>query len=110
MRIGRVFAASFWGHSVARAFVPTFRHHRSAVTMSSTPLFDPSPYFTAPQPAETKDYCMQQTMVRVKDPAVSMKFYCEVLGFKLLMYRDFPQWGFSVYFVAHGLSGEVLVP
>ena len=69
-----------------------------------------SPASPRPQPAETKDYCMQQTMVRVKDPAVSMKFYCEVLGFKLLMYRDFPQWGFSVYFVAHGLSGERRLP
>ena len=50
---------------------------------------------------------MQQVMVRVKDPETSLKFYCEVLGFRLVMFRDFPQWGFSVYFVAHGLAGPV---
>mmetsp|Transcript_14620 Transcript_14620/g.45206 ORF Transcript_14620/g.45206 Transcript_14620/m.45206 type:complete len:241 (+) Transcript_14620:110-832(+) len=74
---------------------------------SSTALFDPTPYYASTQPAETKDYCMQQTMVRVKDPAASLKFYCDVLGFRLVMFRDFPQWGFSVYFVAHGLKGPV---
>lgn len=43
---------------------------------------------------------MQQTMMRVKDPIKSLEFYCDVLGFKLVMYREFPQWGFNVYFVA----------
>lgn len=43
---------------------------------------------------------MQQTMVRVKDPRVSLDFYCNVLGFRLIMHREFPQWGFNVYFVA----------
>ena len=43
---------------------------------------------------------MQQTMIRVKDPIASLNFYCNVLGFKLLMYSEFPQWGFNVYFVA----------
>ena len=43
---------------------------------------------------------MQQTMIRVKDPEASLKFYCEGLGMSLLMYRDFPKWEFSVYFVA----------
>ena len=50
---------------------------------------------------------MQQTMIRVKDPETSLKFYVETLGFKLVMYRDFPQWGFSVYFVAHGVDVDV---
>ena len=48
----------------------------------------------------TENYIMQQTMVRVKDPKASLDFYCNVLGFKLLMYREFPQWEFNVYFVA----------
>lgn len=43
---------------------------------------------------------MQQTMVRVKDPKASLDFYCNVLGFKLLMYKELPQWKFNVYFVA----------
>merc|ERR1719258_158545 len=41
------------------------------------------------------------------DPETSLKFYIETLGFQLVMFRDFPQWGFSVYFVAHGLTGPV---
>lgn len=81
---------------------------RQGVRMASTPaLYDPTPFYAAAQPQETKDFYMQQTMVRVKDPETSLKFYIETLGFKLLMYRDFPQWGFSVYFVAHGLKGPV---
>lgn len=43
---------------------------------------------------------MQQTMVRVKDPKVSLDFYCNVLGFKLIMYKEIPEWKFNVYFVA----------
>ena len=72
-------------------------------------LYDPSAFYKFAQPAETKNFIMQQTMIRVKDPAVSLQFYIEKLGFKLIMYRDFPQWGFSVYFVAHGDIGPVPV-
>lgn len=39
-------------------------------------------------------------MLRVKDPQSSLAFYCDVLGFNLVMHREFPQWGFNVYFVA----------
>lgn len=46
-------------------------------------------------------YIMQQTMVRVKDPIVSLTFYTDVLGMNLLSASDFPQWGFSVYFVGY---------
>lgn len=63
--------------------------------------FDIASYFAQPPPEETKDYIMQQVMVRVKNPKVSLDFYTKVLGFNLVMYRDFPQWGFSVYFVAY---------
>ena len=72
----------------------------ATTTMSDPPTFDPSKYFTAAPPEATKGYIMQQSMIRVKDPEASLKFYCEGLGFNLVMYRDFPQWGFSVYFVA----------
>lgn len=50
--------------------------------------------------SEAKDYIMQQTMYRVKDPIKSLEFYCDVLGFVLIMYKEFPKWGFNVYFVA----------
>lgn len=93
----------------ARRAAPQITARRAAPTrMASAPaLFDPTPFFATAQPPETKDFMMQQVMVRVKDPETSLKFYCEVLGFRLVMFRDFPQWGFSVYFVAHGLAGPV---
>mmetsp|Transcript_27828 Transcript_27828/g.76600 ORF Transcript_27828/g.76600 Transcript_27828/m.76600 type:complete len:239 (-) Transcript_27828:2253-2969(-) len=62
--------------------------------------FDVSKWMTGDRPQETKDYVMQQTMLRVKNPKKSLEFYCDVVGFKLVMYREFPQWGFTVYFVA----------
>jgi len=71
----------------------------SSATMS-TSSFDPSKYFTQARPDATKGYVMQQTMIRVKDPEASLRFYCEVLGFNLVMYRELPQWEFNVYFVA----------
>ena len=61
---------------------------------------DVNKYFTQPRSGATKDYVMQQTMIRVKDPIKSLDFYCGVLGFNLIMHREFPQWGFNVYFVA----------
>lgn len=39
-------------------------------------------------------------MIRVKDPARSLDFYTKALGFTLIWGKDFPQWGFSVYFLA----------
>ena len=36
-------------------------------------------------------------MYRVKDPIKSLEFYCDVLGFTLIMYKEFPQWEFNVY-------------
>lgn len=44
-------------------------------------------------------YSMTQTMVRVRDPAASLRFYTEVLGMRLLYDAHFPQWQFSLYFV-----------
>jgi lactoylglutathione lyase len=79
--------------------------HRSSLTttkMSSTESseVDVSRFMTGDRPEGTKDYIMQQIMLRVKDPIKSLEFYCDVLGFRLIMYREFPHWGFNVYFVA----------
>ena len=43
---------------------------------------------------------MQQTMIRCKDPKKSLEFYCDVLGFNMIMHRELPQWEFNVYFLA----------
>jgi len=39
-------------------------------------------------------------MLRVKDAEVSLKFYTEHFGFTLLRQSDFPQWNFSLIFLA----------
>jgi ABC-type cobalamin/Fe3+-siderophores transport system ATPase subunit len=65
--------------------------HSSALTsldMSDSAQPDVSSFMTGERPAETKDYIMQQTMVRVKDPVKSLDFYCNVLGFKLIHYSE----------------------
>ena len=51
-------------------------------------ILDVSSYMLGPTPEETKDYIMQQTMLRVKDPKKSLDFYCNVLGFKLIHYSE----------------------
>eukprot|EP00930_Biecheleria_cincta_P085736 TRINITY_DN75109_c0_g1_i1.p1 TRINITY_DN75109_c0_g1~~TRINITY_DN75109_c0_g1_i1.p1 ORF type:complete len:257 (+),score=41.77 TRINITY_DN75109_c0_g1_i1:52-822(+) len=62
---------------------------------------DVSAYYAAPKDAATKDWVMQQTMYRVKDPVRSLDFYTKVLGMRLITVGDFPQWGFTVYFVGY---------
>ena len=42
----------------------------------------------------------QQTMLRIRDPAASLKFYTELLGFSLIHKYDFPDSKFSLYFLA----------
>lgn len=49
----------------------------------------------------TKGYVMQQTMLRIKDPEVSLDFYQKVLGMKLLGKYDFPSMQFSLYFLGY---------
>lgn len=41
----------------------------------------------------------QQTMIRIKDPKVSVPFYETHFGMKLVHTYHFPQWQFSVYFL-----------
>ena len=38
---------------------------------------------------ETKDFIFQQTMLRVKDPKKSLRFYSEVLGMRLVQILTF---------------------
>ena len=51
---------------------------------------------------------LNQTMLRVKDPARSLAFYCDVLGMELLEKFDFEQMKFSLYFLGFkdSLEGE----
>lgn len=76
----------------------------------------------------TKDFIMQQTMLRVKDPKISLDFYTRILGMRLVVNHirlfcafsffawhnfyvfldnrllgkyDFPEMKFSLYFVGY---------
>lgn len=45
-------------------------------------------------------------MIRVKDPAKSLPFYTDLLGFKLIDKLDFPNYAFTVYFLTTLPEGE----
>ncbi|EOY34472.1 Lactoylglutathione lyase family protein / glyoxalase I family protein isoform 2 [Theobroma cacao] len=49
----------------------------------------------------TKGYFMQQTMLRIKDPKVSLDFYSRVLGMSLLKRIDVPELKFTLYFLGY---------
>src|SRR5688500_6945064 len=48
----------------------------------------------------TRDFVFNHTMLRVKDPQVSLDFYTRVLGFTLVRNNDFEKGMFSLYFLA----------
>ena len=51
-------------------------------------------------PAATQGFVLNHSMLRVKDPAVSLDFYTRVLGMRVLRKLDFPEMKFSLYFLA----------
>ncbi|XP_071386994.1 lactoylglutathione lyase-like [Centroberyx affinis] len=55
----------------------------------------------------TKDYMMQQTMLRVKNPAKSLDFYTRILGMTLLQKIDFPSMRFTLYFLGYEDKSEI---
>jgi len=95
------------GRTALASRVPVASVAVRSLCTPAAPAFDPASYYHKPQNDATKDFIFQQTMIRVKDPAVSLQFYTDVLGFQLVCHRDFPQWGFSVYFVAYCDPGDV---
>ena len=54
---------------------------------------------------ETQSYVFNQTMMRVKDPKVSLDFYTRIIGMKLYRKLDFPDMKFTLYFLA--MAGDV---
>mmetsp|Transcript_75047 Transcript_75047/g.210574 ORF Transcript_75047/g.210574 Transcript_75047/m.210574 type:complete len:221 (-) Transcript_75047:157-819(-) len=67
----------------------------------SQDAFDAREYFAAKPDSATKEYVMQQTMFRIKDPKRSLDFYTKVLGMQLITAAEFPQWGFTVFYVGY---------
>src|SRR5262245_13552838 len=49
------------------------------------------------------------TMLRVKDLDESLRFYCDVLGMKLLRRKDYPEGRFTLAFVGYGDESETAV-
>jgi lactoylglutathione lyase len=86
--------------STTTAFSPlrAARHFSTARAMSSTAAAD---IVVPGRPT------WQQTMLRIKDPAKTLSFYTELLGMTLIDKFDFPQYKFSLYFVATLPKGEI---
>jgi Lactoylglutathione lyase and related lyases len=59
---------------------------------------------------ETLEYVFNQTMLRIKDPEKSIDFYTKVLGMTILKKLDFPDFKFSLYFLAYLRNGDDPVP
>lgn len=66
------------------------------------------PGVSATAPAATQGFVLNHTMLRVKDPAVSLHFYTRVMGMRALRKLDFPEMKFSLYFLARINEGDVV--
>jgi len=58
----------------------------------------------------TEEYIFNQTMLRVKDPEVSLEFYVNVLGMTLVKKLDFPEMEFTLYFLGYVRKQDEKVP
>ena len=56
--------------------------------------------------AVSSAFVLNHTMLRIKDPAVSLDFYTRVFGMRVLRKLDFPELKFSLYFLARLAEGE----
>ena len=57
------------------------------------------PGVAAATPPATEGFVLNHSMLRVKDPAVSLAFYTGIMGMKVLRKLDFPDMKFSLYFL-----------
>jgi lactoylglutathione lyase len=53
----------------------------------------------------TAGFVLNHSMLRVKDPAVSLDFYSRVMGMQVLRKLDFPEMKFSLYFLHRATPG-----
>jgi lactoylglutathione lyase len=52
--------------------------------------------------ADTSAYRFLHTMIRVRDLKASLRFYCELLGMKLIRQKDYETGRFTLAFVGYG--------
>ena len=64
------------------------------------------PGVCAEAPAATRGFVLNHTMLRIKDPAVTLDFYTRIMGMRVLRRLDFPEMTFSLYFLALPQEGE----
>ncbi|CAI8057986.1 Lactoylglutathione lyase [Geodia barretti] len=70
------------------------------------PCPDAETYVSEPDES-CKDFIMQQTMMRVKNPKKSLDFYSRILGMRLLKKLDFPAMKFSLYFMGYEPAEDI---
>jgi lactoylglutathione lyase len=51
---------------------------------------------------DTSKYKFLHTMIRVRDLKASLRFYCELLGMKLIRQKDYESGRFTLAFVGYG--------
>ncbi|WP_447554968.1 lactoylglutathione lyase [Vreelandella sp. EE22] len=61
-----------------------------------------------PAPVNTQGFRLNHTMLRAKDPQVSLAFYSRVFGMQVLRRLDFEEMQFSLYFLANVEAGEAV--
>lgn len=111
--LGNTFPSSVTGAAFVSSFSPLFRpNHLVARNKLRQDLFlkMSTSTSTAPAPASTDVIpgrpTWQQTMLRIRDPAKSIPFYTDLLGFTHIDTFDFPQYDFSLYFLTTLPEGE----
>jgi len=62
--------------------------------------FETAPGLNEARDPATQDFVFNQTMLRIKDPAVTLDFYTRVMGMTLVKKLDFPEMAFTLYFLA----------
>jgi lactoylglutathione lyase len=65
---------------------------------------------TKPDAPGTEEFIFNQTMLRIKDPEVSLDFYVNKLGMTLVKKLDFPEMEFSLFFLGYLRDSDDEVP